>query len=163
MDSLLKKSFIKKIGKKSVKFILLGKDRYKRYLAKCLKGNINLNKWMVRNGYAVAYRRYSKELYIFDEDLCKRRKIRFVERDFYQTRKMEKVLINFLYNLTKVIHFKKNCIFGNFFDIIFLCSSIPKNTQNSCAIFEERYLWYKYSKATYEKWGVPIYIQLSIC
>ena len=27
------------------------------------------------------------------------------------------------------------------------CSSIPKNTQNSCAIFEERYLWYKHSKA----------------
>ena len=42
------------------------------------------------------------------------------------------------------------------------CSSIPKNTQNSCAIFEERYLWYKHSKATYEKWGVPIHIQLAI-
>ena len=32
------------------------------------------------------------------------------------------------------------------------CSSIPKNTQNSCAIFEERYLWYKHSKAAYEKY-----------
>ena len=28
------------------------------------------------------------------------------------------------------------------------CSSIPKNTQNSCAIFEERYLWYKHAKAS---------------
>ena len=37
------------------------------------------------------------------------------------------------------------------------CSSIPKNTQNSCAIFEERYLWYKHAKASYEKWGAPIH------
>ena len=41
------------------------------------------------------------------------------------------------------------------------CSSIPKDTQNSCAIFEERYLWYKHAKASYEKWGVPIHIQLA--
>ena len=41
------------------------------------------------------------------------------------------------------------------------CSSIPKNTQNSCAIFEERYLWYKHAKASYKKWGAPIYIQLA--
>ncbi len=41
------------------------------------------------------------------------------------------------------------------------CSSIPKNTQNSCAIFEERYLWYKHSKKSYERWGVPIHIQLA--
>jgi len=41
------------------------------------------------------------------------------------------------------------------------CSSIPKNTKNSCAIFEERYLWYKYTKATYEKWGAPIHLQLA--
>ena len=53
----------------------------------------------------------------------------------------------------------------NFYLLILLfitaCSSIPKNTQNSCAIFEERYLWYKHSKAAYEKWGAPIYIQLA--
>ncbi len=41
------------------------------------------------------------------------------------------------------------------------CSSIPKNTQNSCAIFEERYLWYKHSKAAYEKYGAPIHLQLA--
>ena len=47
--------------------------------------------------------------------------------------------------------------------MIFLtsCSSIPKNTQNSCAIFEERYLWYKHAKASYEKWGAPIHLQLA--
>jgi len=47
------------------------------------------------------------------------------------------------------------------FLILSACSSIPKNTQNSCAIFEERYLWYKHSKASYEKWGAPIHLQLA--
>ena len=42
------------------------------------------------------------------------------------------------------------------------CSSIPLNTNNSCDIFSERYLWYKHVKKTEEKWGVPIYIQLAI-
>ena len=59
-----------------------------------------------------------------------------------------------------MIHFKKYFILLIFLTIS-ACSSIPKNTQNSCAIFEERYLWYKHSKASYEKWGVPIHIQLA--
>jgi hypothetical protein len=59
-----------------------------------------------------------------------------------------------------VIHFKKLLFFTVFLSVS-ACSSIPKNTQNSCAIFDERYLWYKHSKASYEKWGVPIYIQLA--
>ena len=42
------------------------------------------------------------------------------------------------------------------------CSYVPKNTSNSCSIFNERYLWYKYAKKTEEKWGTPIYIQLAI-
>ena len=41
------------------------------------------------------------------------------------------------------------------------CSSVPKNTKNSCAIFEERYLWYKHTKNVEKKWGVPVYIQLA--
>ena len=59
-----------------------------------------------------------------------------------------------------MILFKKIIFFGIFF-ILSACSSIPKNTQNSCAIFEERYLWYKHTKASYEKWGAPIYLQLA--
>ena len=42
------------------------------------------------------------------------------------------------------------------------CSSIPKNTADSCSIFSERYLWYKHSKKTEQKWGTPIYLQLAI-
>ena len=41
------------------------------------------------------------------------------------------------------------------------CSSVPKNTANSCDIFEDRYLWYKHSIASYEKWGAPIHVQLA--
>ncbi|MDB9831819.1 lytic transglycosylase [Candidatus Pelagibacter sp.] len=46
--------------------------------------------------------------------------------------------------------------------LISACSSIPQNTSDSCSIFNERYLWYKYAKKTEEKWGTPIYIQLAI-
>ena len=59
-----------------------------------------------------------------------------------------------------MIHLKK-IIFFLIFSILVSCSSIPKNTQNSCAIFEERYLWYKHAKASYEKWGAPIHLQLA--
>ena len=60
------------------------------------------------------------------------------------------------------MHFLKNKFI---FIIIFLsmgCSSIPKNTANSCQIFNERYLWYKHTKKVEKKWGTPIYIQLAI-
>jgi len=42
------------------------------------------------------------------------------------------------------------------------CSSVPRNTFNSCSIFNERYLWYKHTKKTKEKWGTPIHVQLAI-
>ena len=56
----------------------------------------------------------------------------------------------------------KKCLI--FFIIFFLsaCSSIPKNTSNSCSIFEEKYLWYKHAKKTEKKWGTPVYLQLAI-
>ena len=47
------------------------------------------------------------------------------------------------------------------FFLISACSSIPKNTADSCSIFSERYLWYKHVKKTEQKWGTPIYIQLA--
>ena len=61
---------------------------------------------------------------------------------------------------------KQNLNLNSFILIFFLilssCSSIPKNTADSCSIFSERYLWYKYAKKTEKKWGTPIYIQLAI-
>ena len=46
--------------------------------------------------------------------------------------------------------------------IVSSCSSIPSNTSDSCSIFNERYLWYKYAKKSEQKWGTPIYLQLAI-
>ena len=42
-------------------------DRYKRLIGECYKRNLNLNSWLVSNGYAVAYRKYSKK-YISNEN-----------------------------------------------------------------------------------------------
>ena len=56
----------------------------------------------------------------------------------------------------------KNFIFILFLLFLTSCSSIPKDTSNSCLIFDERYLWYKHSKKVEKKWGTPIYIQLAI-
>ena len=51
-----------------------------------------------------------------------------------------------------------------FLIILFIsaCSSVPKNTANSCSIFEERYFWYKHAKKSEKKWGTPVYLQLAI-
>ena len=85
-----KKKLIQKIGNKPVKCILLGKDRYKRYLAKCFKGTINLNRWMVRNGYAIAYRKYSK-IYITDENFAKEEKLGLWSGTFIKPEKWRKL------------------------------------------------------------------------
>ena len=85
-----KKKLIQKIGNKPVKCILLGKDRYKRYLAKCLKDSLDLNRWMVRNGYAVAYRKYSK-LYILDENFAKQEKLGLWKGTFVKPEKWRKL------------------------------------------------------------------------
>ena len=61
-------------GKKVVCMVQDNLDRYKRYIGICFVGEVNLNKWMVRNGYAVAYRKYSKE-YIEDENYAKKNKL----------------------------------------------------------------------------------------
>lgn len=43
------------------------------------------------------------------------------------------------------------------------CTSIDKiNTADSCIIFEEKKNWYKSTKNSYDKWGVPIALQLAI-
>ena len=43
------------------------------------------------------------------------------------------------------------------------CSSMePINTADSCIIFEENKRWYKATKKSYDKWNVPIALQLSI-
>ncbi len=65
-----KKKLIQKIKNSKIRCSSSSKDRYKRYLATCFKGNINLNRWMVNQGHAVAYKKYSKR-YVLDEQDAK--------------------------------------------------------------------------------------------
>lgn len=44
-----------------------GRDRYRRVIAVCFKGETNLNAWMVLQGWAVAFRKYGID-YISQED-----------------------------------------------------------------------------------------------
>lgn len=45
-------------------------DRYGRLVAVCFKGGEDLNRWMVEQGWAVAYRRYSLD-YVAAEDAAR--------------------------------------------------------------------------------------------
>ena len=65
---------MKKINKQKLNCNILDVDRYKRLIGECFKRNINLNSWMVSNGYAVAYRKYSKK-YVSDEINAKNNKL----------------------------------------------------------------------------------------
>jgi len=45
-------------------------DRYKRIVAECFVNNESLSKYLVRNGYAFAYRRYSTK-FVEDEEYAR--------------------------------------------------------------------------------------------
>jgi endonuclease YncB( thermonuclease family) len=65
-------------------------DRYKRYIGVCFVKKVNLNKWMVRNGYAVSFRRYSKD-YVIDENYAKKNKLGLWSGSFIQPEKWRKL------------------------------------------------------------------------
>jgi hypothetical protein len=50
-----------KIGVQNVRCDLLDRDQYDRHIGRCFLGGTDLYQWMVRNGHAVAYRRFSTE------------------------------------------------------------------------------------------------------
>ena len=85
-----KKKLIDKVNNSKIKCISLSKDRYKRFIATCYKDKINLNKWMVRNGYAVAYKRYSKD-YVRDEEYAKENKLGMWKGTFMVPEKWRKL------------------------------------------------------------------------
>ena len=76
-----KKILIDKISNNSVECISDGKDQYKRTLAECFVNNESLSSYLVRSGYAFAYRRYSKK-FIPDEDYAKSNKIGMWNMEF---------------------------------------------------------------------------------
>lgn len=62
-----------KIGRATVRCEQRDIDRYKRIVAVCSLGNIDLNAWMVRQGWAIAYRQYSRD-YVDDESAAQAEK-----------------------------------------------------------------------------------------
>ena len=69
-----KKILTEKIGNNKVICLKEGKDQYNRTLAECFVNNESLSSFLVRSGYAFAYRRYSKK-FIGDEDYARINKI----------------------------------------------------------------------------------------
>ena len=84
-------ALVRKINRKLVVCKVHDKlDRYNRYIGVCFIEEVNLNKWMVRNGYAVAYKRYSKD-YIQDEYYAKKNKLGVWAGNFIHPEKWRKL------------------------------------------------------------------------
>lgn len=60
-----------RIGRRTVNCAVRDVDRYDRAIAVCTQDNQDLNRWLVNEGWAVAYRRYSRD-YIEAEDQARR-------------------------------------------------------------------------------------------
>ena len=78
---IAKQILIDKIIDNKVKCIKEGKDRYKRILAECFVNNESLSRYLVRSGYAFAYRKYSKK-FIIDEDYARANKLGMWSMEF---------------------------------------------------------------------------------
>tara|TARA_B100000767_G_scaffold248791_1_gene249962 strand:- start:706 stop:1176 length:471 start_codon:yes stop_codon:yes gene_type:complete len=82
---------IKRISKNKVKCVTQkNKDRYNRFIGVCYVKQKDLNKWMVRNGHAIAYKRYSKD-YILDERFAKTNKLGLWSGTFLKPEKWRKL------------------------------------------------------------------------
>ena len=71
---LAKMFLINKIGNKTPVCISEGKDIYKRTLAECFIDGESLSSFLVRSGYAFAYRKYSKK-FVEDEEFARANKL----------------------------------------------------------------------------------------
>ena len=69
-----KKLLTKIIGNNNVDCISEGQDQYSRILAECFVNNESLSSYLVKSGYAFAYRKYSKK-FIDDEDYARTNKL----------------------------------------------------------------------------------------
>ena len=66
-----RKLLIDKISDNIVTCKREGKDQYKRTLAECFVKDLSLSSFLVREGYAFAYRKYSKK-FVNDEDYARK-------------------------------------------------------------------------------------------
>ena len=78
------------IANQSVKCEKIDIDRYKRIVAECFVGQTNINKELVRNGWALAYRDYSRD-FINDEEFAKNNKLGIWKGTFIHPKKWRKI------------------------------------------------------------------------
>ena len=71
------------INKKKVECITNDVDRYNRYIAICFVNEININQWMVKNGWAIAYRYYSRD-YVVEEKYASDNKLGIWKSEFVE-------------------------------------------------------------------------------
>lgn len=70
-----------KIGERVVTCLPVDEDRYRRVVAICYASGEDLNRWMIRQGFATAYRRYSRG-YEPDEDTARSARVGFWAGEF---------------------------------------------------------------------------------
>ena len=91
---VIAKSVLKnKIADKIPECIVKDKDRYQRLVAECFIGKESLSRFMVREGYAVAYTQYSKD-FIEDEKYAKENKLGIWSMNFQIPSEYRKSLRN---------------------------------------------------------------------
>ena len=79
---LLAKNFLESIiNTNDLNCEKINKDRYSRIIAKCYSNKKDLNRLMVKNGWALAYRRYSSD-YISDEIFAKQNNLGIWKGEF---------------------------------------------------------------------------------
>ena len=82
-----------KIADKIPECVVKDKDRYQRLVAECFVGKESLSRFMVREGYAVAYSQYSKD-FIDDEKYAKENKLGIWSMNFQVPSEYRKSLRN---------------------------------------------------------------------
>ena len=82
-----------KIADKIPECVVKDKDRYQRLVAECFIGKESLSRFMVREGYAVAYSQYSKN-FIEDEKYAKENKLGIWSMNFQIPSEYRKSLRN---------------------------------------------------------------------
>ncbi len=91
---VIAKSALKnKIADKIPECVVKDKDRYQRLVAECFIGKESLSRFMVREGYAVAYTQYSKD-FIEDEKYAKENKLGIWSMNFQVPSEYRKSLRN---------------------------------------------------------------------
>lgn len=79
----------KYVKNKAIKCIFNSRDRYNRLIAECYVDKKNINSWMVENGYAVAYRKYSQK-FVLKENQAKKLKLGLWQGSFIRPEKWRK-------------------------------------------------------------------------